>query len=1130
MKPFQKRNLREISEKKIRKFSFSQNKKIGKIAKMAKFLRFFKSEKRTEKSSLGKKIFWFLVAAGGVGFLALGILFLIVLKDLPDINNLQKLTFAESTAILARDGTPLYSVHGDQNRKIVPLDEIPKSMILAILAAEDDQFYSHPGFDVGGIAKAFCFKLTRLCPPRGGSTLTQQIVKNIFLTPERTITRKLRELVLAYKIEQKLSKDQILELYLNGISFGSNFFGVEMASRAYFGKSVRDISVAESAILAALPKKPSYYSPFGENAFSRVVVPKKQIDEKNLDTFEKIDHLPGISWKPGLVGKKIELAGGKWAYFPGRADWVLKRMRELGFLSENDFLAAKKELENFHFAKYREEITAPHFVFLVKEKLEKKFGAEMVEHGGLKVTTTLNPEFQKMAETAIADNRERNETRYGAENAALVALDPDTGEILSLVGSADFWDDEIDGKLNIITARRQPGSTFKPIAFTAAFEKGILSPASVLFDVKTVFGTIGGKKWIPKNFDGAFSGPVSVRHALGYSLNTIAIKAAILVGPKNVFAFAQKLGINLDGQESKKDESGIAIGTLDVRPLDMAAAYSVFANGGKKVSPVAILKVEDRFGNLLFQWEKPEPEEILKPEIAFLIDDILADFDARNPLWASLIQIPDRKNIAKTGTTNDQKTGLPRDAWTIGGTRNLIVAVWTGNNYPEKKPLKKTASGASTAAPIWKKFMTAATKNLPKRDFSAPPKIARVLVSAFSGKLPTPDTPKNLITEEVFAEEFVPTEFDESLKFTEIDRVSGKLPTDQTPPKAIQKVAILNFHAFDPTREKWEEAVQKWVAENAADFLKEKGITREILPKMPTEYDDIHTPETAAQKPKIEFLRPKNGDGVAPPKITVALDISAKNGLDGVRFLWNGKPTFSQKNGENFIVKIPKNAAGKNLLTAIATDRLFYESEKSVEIFIEKDNFPPEISLLTPKKVRGGRAVKIAARVVDRGGAVKKVEFFADGKKIGIDLFPPFEIFWTPKNIAKMVEISAVATDFSGNFQKATAEISVEKSGFSKTFEILKPKNAGVQKVGENLFFEIAIPPKMFQNFEKITLFGKRFSDENFQKFADFSEKSRFGFLGKAVEIPAKSGEKWQFFAENADGQKTPEIVVFFQK
>lgn len=1090
------------------------------MEKWKKVMRFFQRRK-SEKRSLGRFLLYGFLGFSGIGLLGSGAFLFFVLSDLPEVDDLEKLTFSESTVIFASDGTtPLYSVHGDQNRKIISLSEMSQYLPSAILAAEDDRFYSHPGFDLGGIAMAACYKLTGICPPRGGSTITQQTIKNLFLTNERTLKRKAQEIVLAYRIEQNLSKDKILELYLNGISFGSNFYGAETASKAFFGKSVRDLTLAESAILARLPQSPSKFSPFGENAFSRVLISPEEISKNNYETFEDIDSLPGISWQVGLVGKNIELANGKVTYFPGRADWVLDRMLELGYISSGEFDAAKEEFKTTTFSKYREEITAPHFVFLIKSELEAKFGADMVEHGGLQVKTTLDANLQKMAEETVKEYQEKNITNYNAHNAALVALNPESGEIKVLVGSADYWNEEIDGKVNMIEAKRQPGSSFKPIVYATAFAQGILSPASVLMDVETDFGN----DWIPKNYDGTYSGPVSVRYALGHSLNIPAVKAAILAAPDKVYDLAGSLGVSFDF-DTDHYGAAIALGGAEVRPLDMASAFSALINGGKKIDPVAILEVKDRFGNILFQYDAPEEQEqILTPETAFLVTNVLSDPSARAG-WGSVLNIG-RPAMAKTGTSNEEKTGIARDTWTVGGTPNFAVAVWAGNNYPSKVPLGRLADGSSTAAPIWRDFLMSAEKDLAPRSFAIPSGISRVMVSKLSGKLPNTGTPPNLLTEDIFASNFVPTEIDDSLQFLEIDRVSGKLPNELTPEKSLKKVAILSLHSADTSRQSWEEPVQEWMKKNAADFLKKMGIEGEILANAPTEYDDVHTEKSAQQKPKITFISPTEGGIVSPPRITVTLDISAQNGPGEVNFLWDGDSVFSETSGQKFIVKIPKNSTGKHELTAIATDALWFESEETISVEIGSDEDAPEVSLSAPTTVRGENATKISAEAYDATGALEKVEFLVNGKRVGIDFIAPYETLWTPDNEIKTVILTALATDIAGNTARDEMEISIEKSGISTTFEILSPRNGGAISC-EKVLFQMGISPDMIAGFEKMTIFGRKEGSEEFAALTNTSTRTRFGFLS-AEWKPTECGI-WEFYAESADGKQSPKIEVTLQ-
>lgn len=979
--------------------------------------------------------------------MALSVLVLIVLKDLPKIDDVKALIFQESTVLLDSTGqTELYSVHGDQNRKMMPINGISPHMVNAIIAAEDAEFFTHPGFDIGGIAMAFCHEffgeMKGLCPQRGGSTLTQQIIKNFLLTPERTYTRKFKEIILAYQLERRYSKEQILEIYLNGVSFGSNLYGVETASLAYFNKSSGELTPAEASVLAALPQAPSRYSPFGENAYSSVLIAPEAIAENNLETFEAVDAFADSSWNFGLVGREIELANGKKAYFEGRADGtILKRMRDLGFITPTEFEQAKQDLIKLTFPEYRVSLTAPHFVLWVKEELEGRFGKEMVEHGGLRITTSLDLELQKKAEEIVAAQVAKNGKNYKAENAALVALEPSNALVRAMVGSADYWNDEIDGKVNIIVKKRLPGSSFKPITYAAAFLQGKLSPASVLFDVETDFGN----DWVPKNFDGRFSGPVSIRRALGTSLNIPAIKAAVIAGPDNVYKTAESLGVSFD-KPSDFYGAAIAIGGAEASPLDMAEAFASFIDTGKKKQASGVLKVEDRFGNLLYSADQHEnDEQAIDAAVAYQVTDMLADADARGSGWNSYLQLDGRKNMVKTGTADKKVKDVawPSDCWTIGGTPQLLTAVWTGNN--DGSVMAKNASGFEIAAPIWKQFMTAAHAGKPAENFTVPSDIKRIQVSKLSGLLPAAGTPSSLITEEVFAPVNTPTKTDESIRFLEIDSVSGKLPNEYTPKETIKRVAILNMRSYYPDLPSWERPVQNWLAGNKGGLLARYGLAEdEILVNLPEGTDDMHTADTARRKPELRFVSPGDGDTVSSPRATVRVDASNPNGFGKIIFSWDGRVLKSYENSaEGYVIPVSEEERGTHTLSAELTDALGYVATAQIRVSVDADDSLPQVRFTDPEdgaRIEGGSTYRIRVEASDEGGAVKKVEFYANDRRLGADLFPPFEHNWRVPAGNESYTLRAVGIDYADN--SGETEISVRVSGDGGDTEAAAPESA----------------------------------------------------------------------------------------
>ncbi|MBU1446241.1 transglycosylase domain-containing protein, partial [Patescibacteria group bacterium] len=525
------------------------------------------------KSVSAKKVLLYILI-GSVGLFVAGVIFLTIIiavlsMGLPDVHDIDKLSVAQSTTIYDREGNVLYVKHGDENREYVPYEEISMNLVNATIAIEDDGFWDHKGFDLPAIIKAGLYEVLGVGTKRGGSTITQQYVKNAFLSDEHSYTRKIKELILAVRLEQAYDKEKILELYLNKIPYGNTAYGVQKAAEIYFGKDAKDLDVAESVILAALPQAPSLYNPYGSNRNSEMVVPIEKLEKAKV--YDSAVLTKGIDYTMGLLGKGYEYSDGQGIYIPGRADLVLRKLYDDGYITEDQKTEAWQKLQGIEFNENRVRMDAPHFVFYVIQELEEKYGKEVVEQGGLKVYTTIDPELQKIAETAVEDGVAAN-VRFNATNAALVSIDPKTGQILAMVGSKDYYDEEIDGNVNIATSYKQPGSSFKPYVYAQAFYNGY-APASVLYDVRTSFG--GGTP--PDNYDGSFAGPMSIRRALPQSRNIPAIKAYYLAGEqKPILELAERMGIQF---LSKDIDYGwpLALGTAEVRLLDHTSAFGVFA-------------------------------------------------------------------------------------------------------------------------------------------------------------------------------------------------------------------------------------------------------------------------------------------------------------------------------------------------------------------------------------------------------------------------------------------------------------------------------------------------------------------------------------------------------------------------
>ncbi|KKP86374.1 MAG: hypothetical protein UR87_C0021G0003 [candidate division CPR3 bacterium GW2011_GWE2_35_7] len=559
-------------------------------------------------------------------------------RDLPSPYKLTNRDIEQSTKIYDRNGKLLYDIYGDVNRTMVDLETVPPDLVNATLAVEDADFYIHKGLSISGIIRSAILNLTSQ-GLYGGSTLTQQVVKNTLLTQERTVPRKIKEMVLTMQVEKRYTKDEILKMYLNEVPYGGTSYGVQAASQLYFNKDVKDLTLAQSALLAGLPQSPTNYSPFGaypENAKAR------------QETVLKLMYEKGWKDKDGNQQK----------------------------ITQEQYDAAL--IEEINYASGKTQILAPHFVLYVKSILEEKYGTKLVEQGGLQVTTSLDYEMQKIAEEEVRFQIDRLASQNAnARNGALVAIDPRTGEVLSMVGSVDYFDAANDGNVNVALSLRQPGSSMKPIMYAAAFEKGYTA-ATFLSDIQTTWPD-GAGGYTPKESDGRYWGPMLLREALANSRNVPAVKMMQLTGVQTVVDLSHKMGITSLNNPEKYGLS-LTLGGGEVQLLEHTSAFGTFANKGIHQPHVSILKVEDSKGKVLEEFKSGGGTKALDESVAYLVTDILSDNQARLKLFGSgnLLQIKDWRVAVKTGTTDDG-----RDAWTVGYTPTLVTGVWVGNNNNE---------------------------------------------------------------------------------------------------------------------------------------------------------------------------------------------------------------------------------------------------------------------------------------------------------------------------------------------------------------------------------------------------------------------------------------------------------------
>ncbi len=612
----------------------------------------------------------------------------------PDLGSFDTRLLGQSAKIYDRTGSILlYDLSQKVRRTVVPFSEISPYIKNASVAIEDSDFYNHKGIKPKSILRAILANLTSMSYSQGGSTITQQVVKNSLLTKDKDISRKVKEWILAVKLEKNATKDEILNLYLNESPYGGNMYGVEEATQAFFDKSSKDVTLAEAAYIAALPQSPSSLSPYGKN--------RQRLDD--------------------------------------RKNQVLGEMLKLGMITQEEHDSAVAEEVKFQ-PKSLTGIKAPHFVMYLKEYLEEKYGDELLQQGGLKIISTIDYELQEMAEETVHDYVTTTGVKtYKATNGAMAAVDPKTGQILMMVGSRDYFDKIIQGNFNVATARRQPGSAFKPFVYATAFAKG-LTPDTPLFDVPTEFnsscapggqitGAGGAKCYSPENYEGGYKGLMSVRRALAESRNIPAVKALYLAGVQDSIDTASVMGIT-GLKKANQYGLSLALGGAEVSPLDMAAAYGVFGQNGVRHPVTGILKIERSSGEILEEY-KEDPKQVIDNQIARLMNDVLSDKYARAPIFGTNYFANDRQVGIKTGTTNSS-----RDAWTVGYTPSISISAWMGNN--DNTPMAQQAS-ARIIGPMWKKVMDYELARVPIETFEEPDPIDSSLKPYLRGAWQTYD-------------------------------------------------------------------------------------------------------------------------------------------------------------------------------------------------------------------------------------------------------------------------------------------------------------------------------------------------------------------------------------------------------
>lgn len=812
---------------------------------------------------------------GAIGVVIVGFIFSFAVfawyaKDLPSPSKLSQSTGA-STVFLDREGKVLYEMYKDKNRIPVTFDEVPDALKQATIATEDKNFYKHQGISQFGIIRA-AINVMLGKGLQSGSTITQQLIKNVLLTSRQTIARKVQEMILAIEVERRYEKDEILLMYLNESPYGGVYWGVEAAAKGYFGRDVKDLTLLESAILAGLPQNPSAYSP--------------QIGIRD-------------AWK-------------------GRTTDVLRRMREDGYITREREKNALKQMDSMKFSAPRLAINAPHFVFYVKDQIDEQYGQKLVDQG-VEVKTTLSLEVQKMAEKIVKEEVSKLK-EYNATNAALVVLDSKTGEVLAMVGSYDFNDEKF-GKFNAALGLRQPGSAIKPITFATAFEKGY-TPSTVLMDVKTEFssGATGDKPYTPVNYDGKFRGPMQVRFALGNSENIPAVKMLAMVGIRDFLQKASDMGLTqLAPTEENLNRFGLAItlGGGETTLVDLTSAFSVLAAGGKKHDISTVTQIKDFNGKTIYKKVRTSEKKVLTEESSYLISHILSDNNARLDVFGpnSYLNIPGKTVAVKTGTTDDK-----RDNWAVGYTKDVTVGVWAGNN--DNSPMNpKIASGATGASSIFYRVMIDLLKKYEDGIPDKPDKVKAVTIDSAFGGLPKDGSPTRA---EYFLEGTEPKDISPFYKKLKISKANGKLANDvEVKNGNYEEKEFIVLTEDDPVssdgKNRWQEGINEW--------LKGQGDSKYHPP--------TETSDSSAEDVVISIKNP-SGHQTVGNTFEIQAKIISISKIKNVKIKINGNEIKSLDGDRDDINESVNYPDGAYELQVIATNEKDKQGESTIKFGVNK--------------------------------------------------------------------------------------------------------------------------------------------------------------------------------------------------
>ncbi len=987
-----------VSKKRPTRNSWVKNRTIKRNYTRKKLSKF---KKNPGKYALRIAIYLFLIFIA-ISFVAWIVLYNKYIKDLPSVDELQSYEFAEASTIYDRNWVELYKFF-DEKRTYIEFDQINTNMINALVAWEDKRFWDNPWIDLIGISRAALYYVTGITErPEWTSTLTQQLIRNTIISNETTIERKIKEIYLAIQLTNWVKKEKILELYLNKIEFWSNAFGIEQAAKTFFDTSAKDLTILESSMLASLPKTPTGLSPYNypdRLVWYPLIYPNGEVEneiqiltawqkEENLElvtalwdfildikgrSFEQSDNILlcnlddskfknnvriDAQWCSNknysdlmslLNSIQLEIDGNIVEYQTWRKDFILGRMLEDGYITFDEYKQAVVDSFGYKFNKSKENIKAPHFVFYVKEYLEELYGAEVVSRWGLQIYTTLDYNLQEKAEKIVAEQTKLNTQKYNAKNASVLTLDNQSGQIIVMVWSSDYFDEENKWKVNITTSLLQPGSTFKPFVYSVATYKNAIGSKTPIYDVDTKF-----PNYTLQNFDGKYRWKMNFSTALNESRNIPAIKMYYLAGwEKPIVNFMKTLWVE-SLNEKWQYGAPLALGTWEMTPFELARAYSVYANNGQLKEFTPILKIIDNQWNEVQNNENIESiwKQIMSKAQAYLMNSVLSDTSTRPTFWNTYLALNNRKVAAKTGTSTKQfienwrDVIYPANLWTVWYTPNYTTVAWAWNTDGEK--LNFRWSWLEWAWPIFKKVMESVHDWKKVLNWSQPADIKNLKISSVSWLLPSDWASQNFTTDSLFLT--TPTAYDRSFETIQVDALCYGKITSRTPQAAIKDVTLVEFNSLNPNNPAWQNPVLEWAKswkaseiywniENLVTKVSDKECERSSIPSdinisSTTNKWDLFTVWLNNISITYNSSNPIN-------KIEILINSNVIHEFDiGWRFTWTlqemiNLPLEYENSQVNFNVRV--------------IDNQYYSEENSTSIYVVwKDKITPEMTITNP--------------------------------------------------------------------------------------------------------------------------------------------------------------------------------------